>query len=278
MSASESELPPLISLQTNYVPGPMVYRDWTIFDSGTQRHIMNAPESFVDFQPFQSQHFVLHGDTYTPVLGQGTTRIIATGPEGEVGCVMHDVLFIPGFIANIVSMDIIKSKGYIWDHEIDWVICCRTRKPMWKIHHEHGQNFISRKEPIPAPSIPVSLQATLVQLNSTGNNEKEQPEIDTPSYLHDAQLRGSPTHGGQDTPINIHHQQRRAISPPQVVTPPDSLMPTPDPTPTLERQRLDEQTGGHLYDTSDGLGYANGGYTIPTTTNYLSFMYQRSSS
>ena len=56
---SASELPPLISLQTNDVPGPMVYRDWTIFDSGTRRHIMNAPESFVDFQ---SQHFVLHGD------------------------------------------------------------------------------------------------------------------------------------------------------------------------------------------------------------------------
>jgi hypothetical protein len=47
--------------------------------------------------------------------------------------------------------------------------------------------------------------------------------------------------------MNIHHQQRRAISPPQVVTPPDSLIPTPDPTPTPERQRLDEQTGGHLY-------------------------------
>jgi hypothetical protein len=83
MSASESELPPLISLQTNYVPGPMVYRDWTIFDSGTQRHIMNSPESFLP--AFQSQHFVLHGDTYTPVLGQRTTRIIATSPEGEVG-------------------------------------------------------------------------------------------------------------------------------------------------------------------------------------------------
>ena len=59
MPMSASELPPLISLQTNDVPGPMVYRDWTIFDSGTRRHIMNAPESFVDFQ---SQHFVLHGD------------------------------------------------------------------------------------------------------------------------------------------------------------------------------------------------------------------------
>jgi hypothetical protein len=32
----------------------------------------------------------------------------------------------------------------------------------------------------------MSLQATLAVLNSTGNNEKEQPEIDTPSYLHDA--------------------------------------------------------------------------------------------
>ena len=74
MSATESTLPSLISLQTNYVPGPMVDRDWTIFDSGTQRHIiMNAPESSVDFQPFQSQHCVLRGDTYTPI----------SGPEGE---------------------------------------------------------------------------------------------------------------------------------------------------------------------------------------------------
>ena len=174
MSASESALPPLISLQASYVPGPMVYRDWTIFDSGTQRHIMNSPESFVDLQPFKSQHCVLHGDTYTPVLGQGTTRIIATSPEGETCCVMHNVLFIPGFLANLVSMDIVKSKGYIWDHEIDWVVCCRTRKPMWKIHREHGQNFISRKKPIPAPSIPVTLQAALIR---TGDNEKEQPEI-----------------------------------------------------------------------------------------------------
>ena len=84
MSANESALLPLISLQTDYVPGPMVYHDWTFLDSGTQRHPINAPESFVDIQPFQSQHCVLHGDTHTPVLGHGTTQIIASGPEGEL--------------------------------------------------------------------------------------------------------------------------------------------------------------------------------------------------
>ena len=40
----------------------------------------------------------------TPVPGQGTTRIITTGPEGEVGCVMHDVLFIPGFTAEVKEL------------------------------------------------------------------------------------------------------------------------------------------------------------------------------
>jgi hypothetical protein len=40
MSASESELPPLISLQTNYVPGPMVYRDWLSVTSWTRRNLL----------------------------------------------------------------------------------------------------------------------------------------------------------------------------------------------------------------------------------------------
>jgi hypothetical protein len=95
MSASESALPPLISLQTDYVPGPIVDRDWTIFDSGTQRHIMNAPESFVDFQPFPSQNFVLHGDTYTPI----------SGPEGE-----HE---IESVVQPVSSLNSISSRSLV---------------------------------------------------------------------------------------------------------------------------------------------------------------------
>ena len=54
----------------------------------------------------------------------------------------------------------------------------------------------------------MSLQATLIQLHSTGDNEKEQPEIDTPSYLrYDPPLldnaRDSATHG-QDALISKH--------------------------------------------------------------------------
>ena len=72
-----------------------------------------------------------------------------------------------------------------------------------------------------------------------------------------------------------HHQQRRAILPPQVVTPPDSLIPIPDPAPTPERQRLDERTGGHLYDVSEGLGATQ---TVGISTDYLGFTHRRSSS
>jgi hypothetical protein len=58
----------------------------------------------------------------------------------------------------------------------------------------------------------------------------------------------SPTHGGQDTLKNIHQQQSQAMSPPLVITPLDSLIPTPDPTP--ERRCLYEEMGG---DASEGL-------------------------
>jgi hypothetical protein len=70
------------------------------------------------------------------------------GTEGVI--TLNNALLLPNFLANIVSMDIVKSKGVIWDHGTDWLITRdANRTPTWKITNDHGHNFLSVKPPLP---------------------------------------------------------------------------------------------------------------------------------
>ena len=170
MSATESTL-----------PGPMVDRDWTIFDSGTQRYIiMNAPESSVDFQPFQSRHCVLHGDSHT----------LISGPEGE--------------------------------HEI-----------------ESGVQSVSSSNSISSRSLVVSSAPVELLHARLGHPGRAEIDIYHTPFLDSA--RDSATHDGQT-----------------VIIPPESLIPTPAPTP--EHQCRHDEMGG---DASEGLRDATQTVDIP---------------
>lgn len=152
-STYEASFPEFISLFSKVPTGPnTAYRNWTIFDSGTICHVYHDPNVFRDFVPFNKAHYIYHGDSCSLIQGYGTVHIIGMKWDGTEGVItLNNALLVPNFLANIVSMDIVKSKGVIWDHDTDWLITRdANRTPIWKIMNDHGHNFLSVKPPLPS--------------------------------------------------------------------------------------------------------------------------------
>ena len=155
-SAYEASFPEFISMFSKVPTDPNTsYRNWTIFDSGTICHVYHDPNVFRDFVPFIKAHYIYHGDSRSLIQGYGTVHIIGKKWDGTEGVItLSNALLVPHFLANIVSMDIVKSKGVIWDHDTDWLVTRDTnRTPIWKITNDHGHNFLSVKPPLPKDTV-----------------------------------------------------------------------------------------------------------------------------
>lgn len=67
------------------------------------------------------------------------------------------VLYVPGFMVNIISMDRIKDQMLIWEHSENWSTRWdAARSPVVKIWNQFNQNFISREAIKPNKTVLIS--------------------------------------------------------------------------------------------------------------------------
>lgn len=81
--------------------------DWFL-DSGASRHMTSHRDILSNFQSSAAEsHISLADNRKLSVTGCGTARIIVNG----IGIVVHDVLYVPGLKANLLSIGAIMSAG-----------------------------------------------------------------------------------------------------------------------------------------------------------------------
>jgi len=89
-----------------------------ILDSGTTLHIFNQISRFLNFRAALEGDFVWAGDYKLPILGYGEVDIKIKQPIGGTRIMrLYDVALCEGIVCNLVSLRILRQKGYYWDNK-----------------------------------------------------------------------------------------------------------------------------------------------------------------
>ena len=73
-----------------------------------------------------------------------------TTPNGLGIVKVEEVLFVPNFMVNIISMDRIRDQFLIWYHAENWLTKWNAdRTPVIKIWNQYNQNFIGKEVIMP---------------------------------------------------------------------------------------------------------------------------------
>ena len=86
-----------------------------ILDSGTTIHIFNELRRFLNFRTASSD-FVWAGEHQVPILGYGDVDIQVQGQHGKSILRLHDVAYCENFACNLVSLRLLRRKGWWWDN------------------------------------------------------------------------------------------------------------------------------------------------------------------
>ena len=149
------------------------YRNWWVFDSGSGRHICHQKELFWTLKPIQTSQFITTGGGNCKIEGVGSVILKVNTPNGKGTLKIESVLYVPNFMANIVSMDRIRDQMLIWDHSDNWLTQWdSSRTPVAKIWNQFNQNFIARDAIFPnqmkiMSDIPETVSLDLVLKNSS---------------------------------------------------------------------------------------------------------------
>lgn len=136
----------------------------TILDSGSTTHICNDRSRIYDYK--EQRGSMLAGKAECQILGYGKVRLALSEPGAINEIVLHNVAYIPGFLTNIVSLDLMNEKDVHWDS--------RTRQ----LYHPNGVlcytpryfgQTVLQYVPIDA-SFFVQREQKAIELN-TGSNE-----------------------------------------------------------------------------------------------------------
>lgn len=92
-------------------------RDSAILDSGSSIHIFNARERFTDYRPAPPGDSVIAGKSVVPILGYGTVRVTLTTRKKMRVLVLRDVAYCENFATSLVSLRLLRRKGYWWDNQ-----------------------------------------------------------------------------------------------------------------------------------------------------------------
>jgi hypothetical protein len=89
-----------------------------ILDSGTTLHIFNQISRFLNFRAAPEGDFVWAGDHKLPILGYGEVDIKIKQQLGGTRLMrLYDVAYCEGIVCNLVSLRILRQKGYHWDNK-----------------------------------------------------------------------------------------------------------------------------------------------------------------
>ncbi|KAJ5827830.1 hypothetical protein N7447_004593 [Penicillium robsamsonii] len=93
--------------------GELSLQDRWILDTGSNAHVCNNRDLFIDFRAETMD--LTTGDSTTQVLGRGKVRLIGRHPvKGRMEITLSDALYSPSFHTNLVSYAMLKKKGGIW--------------------------------------------------------------------------------------------------------------------------------------------------------------------
>ena len=96
---------------------PYPLKNSAILDSGTTLHIFNTITRFLHFRTAAPEDCVYAGDVLVPILGYGEVDIQVGSPHGTSIMRLYDVAYCEGFACNLVSLRLLRRKGYWWDNK-----------------------------------------------------------------------------------------------------------------------------------------------------------------
>jgi Reverse transcriptase (RNA-dependent DNA polymerase) len=91
---------------------------WTL-DCASDAHVCNDRSRFT-FERMATENDTLYaGKEIYPIEAFGTVDIVVDTPSGKAPIRLLNVVLVPGFLTNLVSLRRIKEKGFSWDMEKD---------------------------------------------------------------------------------------------------------------------------------------------------------------
>ncbi|KAI0992767.1 hypothetical protein K3495_g15418, partial [Podosphaera aphanis] len=160
----------ILALTTSQTSLP--YKNWWVFDSGSGRHICHQKSLFWTLKMMNTRQVITTGAGNCQIEGVGSIVLRVNTPNGPSTLKIEEVLYVPKFMANIVSMDRIRDQMLIWDHSENWLtLWDAARSPVIKIWNQYNQNFIAKEALLPnqtkiVTGIPETVSIDLVHQNS----------------------------------------------------------------------------------------------------------------
>jgi hypothetical protein len=89
-------------------------KNYWLLDSGSDIHVTNTPQGFMKTsESTENDQIIAGGSAYT-INAFGRVNIDVKTPTGERSMTLLHVAYVPGFMANLVSLSRLVSKGVYW--------------------------------------------------------------------------------------------------------------------------------------------------------------------
>ena len=130
------------------------FRNCTLYDTGTNAHIINNKNRFINFTPIKG--FVNVGDTKIPYEGIGDAILYPTDPLCEAareGFILKDALFIPNNHTNLISASKARKIGIIFDMETNQLklngdpLCGIKSEDVYYVQWNNHMSYATRSYP-----------------------------------------------------------------------------------------------------------------------------------
>ena len=120
-----------------------------ILDSGTTLHIFNMITRFLNFRRALEGDYIYAGDAQVPILGYGEVDIKVQSPYGAHIMRLYDVAYCENFACNLVSLRLLRRKGYWWDNKSPNNCLRRKDDSVVCIFTDRFNQFIMEDIPMP---------------------------------------------------------------------------------------------------------------------------------
>src|SRR3984957_16645641 len=140
---------PILNLNIAALSGQRFYelRDSWILDNGSNAHVSNIRERFETFTPIEGKSFKT-GDSYTQMVGYGTTYAIRTDDNGNrIITRLAETIYAPGFHTNIISGTRLRRAG-ILNNEHDFQLQRKGSRECFATYKEIHDMLVIEYNPI----------------------------------------------------------------------------------------------------------------------------------
>lgn len=146
-----------------------------ILDTGSDVHVSNTMDGMINLRKPSTESTILAGSTQYNIEAFGTSIIDVDTPQGLKTMTLLDVAFVPGFLANLVSMARLANKGV--DLSLQRGLLTKNKKPLAKLKRQGGHwvlsTRLSKAEPSkPSTTVSIKEGSSLSSSLSSSTNEQ----------------------------------------------------------------------------------------------------------